>query len=384
MLKRGIFTKKINWIIANIADAVGFSLLDIWKRVSKCRNPEMTSIKKILVIKTDGIGDILISLGLTRLIKKLYADSKVDYLIRPKSSGIAKMTPDINKEIQSCSIWQDIANVLRMRKYKYDLVISPKPQGYIFDHMLAVFVQGKHRVGYAAKGGGFLLTEVVPWQKEKRIDLLMADIARLLGSAGKNEGIALSIPSEGSIFIDKLFKASNISDNDLKIGINIFAGHPFIWPLGRFQEVSEKLIKNHNAKIIFIGDNDHKEKVEKIMRKILFPTISFVGKTSIVQLAALIKKLDILITVDSCPRHIANAVSTPAVVLRNGANSNVIWGEYCENEHLIFHNVPCSPCGKKICPEGKRICMTSITVEEVLAGINKIIHKVKEKKDINL
>ncbi|MDD3296128.1 MAG: glycosyltransferase family 9 protein [Candidatus Omnitrophica bacterium] len=344
----------------------------------------MTSIKKILVIKTDGIGDILISLGLTRLIKKLYADSKVDYLIRPKSSGIAKMTPDINKEIQSCSIWQDIANVLRMRKYKYDLVISPKPQGYIFDHMLAVFVQGKHRVGYAAKGGGFLLTEVVPWQKEKRIDLLMADIARLLGSAGKNEGIALSIPSEGSIFIDKLFKASNISDNDLKIGINIFAGHPFIWPLGRFQEVSEKLIKNHNAKIIFIGDNDHKEKVEKIMRKILFPTISFVGKTSIVQLAALIKKLDILITVDSCPRHIANAVSTPAVVLRNGANSNVIWGEYCENEHLIFHNVPCSPCGKKICPEGKRICMTSITVEEVLAGINKIIHKVKEKKDINL
>ncbi len=194
-----------------------------------------------------------------------------------------------------------------------------------------------------------------------------------MGENEENPKIEIPIANEDYIYAKNLLEHNGISKNDLAIGLNPFAGHPFIWPIDRFIRLSEKLVKEYRAKIIFIGDEKSREKIDEIREFVSMPTLSLAGRTSLRQLAALIKKFSLLITVDSAPRHIANAVDTPVIVLRSGANSNVLWGKYSENEHLIYHQVPCSPCGKKFCPEPNRICMTKINPEEVLNYVEKVI-----------
>ena len=69
-------------------------------------------------------------------------------------------------------------------------------------------------------------------------------------------------------------------------------------------------------------------------------------------------------------------VGTPVITLRNGANSNILWGSYDQNDILLYHDVSCSPCGKSFCPLKEMICMTSITPEEVILCIEKIVKKI--------
>lgn len=373
MLKKTNFTKTRNWIIANLIDLLGFSLLKVWKILRFSKNSLHSKVKKILIIRTDGIGDVLVTIPLFRSLKKLYPEGEIECLIRPNSKEVLENIPYIRRIIQSFSRRSDIINAIRLRKQEYDVVINPGSDGYFFNHFIAFLVGGKRRVGFAMKGGGFFLTDIVPWNGEKSIIQLLLDISKALGENEENPNIELSIANDEDIYGENLLKDIGISKNDLVIGLNPFASHPFIWPIDRFIKLSEKLVKDFNVKIIFIGDEKSEEKIDGIRKFVSVPTFSLAGRTNFGQLVALIKKFSLLLTVDSAPRHIANAVNTPVIVLRNGANSNVLWGKYSENEHLIYHQAPCSPCGKKSCPESKRVCMTKITPEEVLNCVGKII-----------
>jgi ADP-heptose:LPS heptosyltransferase len=94
--------------------------------------------------------------------------------------------------------------------------------------------------------------------------------------------------------------------------------------------------------------------------------------TSLDDLYMVLERIDLLITIDTGTRHIANAVGTNAIILRNGANSILEFAAYVETEKEIAHPVPCSPCGCHTCPLGTLDCMTRIAIEDVLSEI-KII-----------
>lgn len=95
---------------------------------------------------------------------------------------------------------------------------------------------------------------------------------------------------------------------------------------------------------------------------------------SLQELAALIKKSDVLVTNDSGPMHIAAAVGTPVVALF-GPTEPARTGPYTENCIVIKKEMDCSPCFRSRCTKKSFECMEFITVDEVFEAVKKLLGK---------
>jgi len=153
------------------------------------------------------------------------------------------------------------------------------------------------------------------------------------------------------------------------IGINPGAayGSAKCWLPERFVEVSKKLVENPKVRLIYFGDAAGKPLVDKICSDIdSSSVINAAAKTSLRELLGLIARCRLLLTNDSGPMHIADALDVPLIALF-GSTSDVKTGPY-RGGQVIHKRVECSPCYKKVCPIDFR-CMKRIESDEVLESI---------------
>ena len=132
MLKRANFNHFSNYILANIMDLGCVPIKYFFATGSK----SSAFPSKILILRTDGIGDVLVTIPLISSIKEAYPETRIDILIRPKSHEVAKRINAVSEVIVSDTKKSDVMHMLRCRKKGYDLVISPRPDRYIFNHVL--------------------------------------------------------------------------------------------------------------------------------------------------------------------------------------------------------------------------------------------------------
>jgi ADP-heptose:LPS heptosyltransferase len=99
---------------------------------------------------------------------------------------------------------------------------------------------------------------------------------------------------------------------------------------------------------------------------------NWIGRLSLVELAAVLDRAALMIGADSGPAHMAAAVGTPTVVLFSGTNCQEQWRPPGEHVTVLAHDVPCRPCHqKKTCPVDGHPCMTGITPEQVAEAVRK-------------
>jgi len=103
--------------------------------------------------------------------------------------------------------------------------------------------------------------------------------------------------------------------------------------------------------------------VKEISSGLPSKVIDLAGVTNLRELACIIKDCNVLVTNDSGPMHIADALGTPLVALF-GSTDSEITGPYEQRGNVIKKDVECSPCFKRTCPIDFR-CMKGISVDEV-------------------
>lgn len=141
------------------------------------------------------------------------------------------------------------------------------------------------------------------------------------------------------------------------------------WSLTNFDRLIRMLLERDSASVVLTGSSEDARDTEMLGRQLPGGRVrSIAGLTRVRELAAVIKRLDLLISVDSGPCHMAAAVGTPLVVL---------WGPGRLEQtrpvssfapvRIVRHSVPCAPCQstplQKSCR--RNVCMESITPEEV-------------------
>lgn len=150
----------------------------------------------------------------------------------------------------------------------------------------------------------------------------------------------------------------------------IIAVHPFAThdaktlPLHRWQEICEALGKEYQ--ILLVGKGDLSQPL---------PGQSFINKTDLRELCALLSACSLLITGDSGPMHLANAADTPLLALFGPTTKE--WGFFPvgENVHILQKDMPCRPCslhGKQKCTQ-KISCLEKISTEEILEQVKAIL-----------
>lgn len=151
----------------------------------------------------------------------------------------------------------------------------------------------------------------------------------------------------------------------------ILAIHPFAThsakslPMHRWQELAEKLSADYH--ILFVGLG---ELPENMAGK------SLVNKTNLRELCAVLSECSLLVTGDSGPMHLANAVNTKLLALFGPTTKE--WGFFPEGEnvHILQKEMSCRPCslhGKQKCTQ-KESCLEKISAEEIIEQIKTILH----------
>ncbi|MDI6808667.1 MAG: lipopolysaccharide heptosyltransferase II [Candidatus Eisenbacteria bacterium] len=277
------------------------------------------------------------------------------------------------REEVSGSLRGAISLAKEIRKIGFDkFLIFPNS----FSSALTAFLSGtRDRIGYSAECRRPLLTKALRFRKDRKKThrvLLYADIAALVGCT-PDDGLPLrlDLPQEESDPLLELSGYSPRSDAPLvAIAPSSFASSRR-WPVERFALLADRLAQSFGAKIVLLGSVSDAHIAFGMSGIMKTPPISLVGKTSLLSLSAVLRRMNLLIANDSGVVHLACALGIPYLVLF-GAGDPSVTGPWHGRGKLISKELDCSPCVKQTCSKDLE-CMKAISVDEVFAEVSVLI-----------
>lgn len=156
-----------------------------------------------------------------------------------------------------------------------------------------------------------------------------------------------------------------------------FARQPFKeWPFGRMVKLGRFLVQKFGASVVVTGSKKDRERCLRLCRAIGKGAIPLAGEISLVELAWLISKADLVVSVDTGPMHIAAGLEVPLLTLFGPGSVNR-WGPKRERAKAISVNPPCSPCAFS-CRSSSEPgpCMKAINFEEVAREAERLLLKI--------
>ncbi len=261
-----------------------------------------------------------------------------------------------------------------LRRERYDLVLQLHGNGRMSNHFVdAIAGPDSQTAGlYVGQRPDFLsYAERYPvGEPEVRRNLALT---RALGCPDTGAELELPILAEDQQEADRLLRSLPL-DRPL-IGLHAGARSPARrWPAERFAELADALTEEYGARILLTGGPDETDLVASVTTRMSAPAVNLVGQTSLGGLAALISQLDLFVSNDTGPAHIAHALNTPSVTVFGPAEF-VRWAPTDAERHLVVRRpVECSPCPHWECPIDHR-CLNWITPQEVLAAAERQLTK---------
>jgi lipopolysaccharide heptosyltransferase II len=364
--------------------------------------PQYFQPKRILIIRMDLIGDLVLSLPIVRLLKRTYPQAEIDILALPSSAKVIASDPDVRtiitydpniwrrpKSLFKPGNWRAARKVYReLHAQNYDLAVSVfGPWAAI----LAVFSGAQRRLGYGKESYPGLMTDDVAGQHWNAQDHLheVDYCLRLAQAAGatieaEDRVPTLYVGSQARQEVETLLQNEGIAHATTLIACHVSAnnGQAKRWPLPYWATLIDRLILEAQATVVFTGAPDDQPLIAAITVRMHEQAINLAGKTSLTQLAALLQRVDLLLTGDSGPMHIAGAVKTDLIAI-HGPTDPRLSGPVSPQATILRDTIWCSPCYKaKGAPADCRFyttqCMKNITPAQVFNAIQNKLHPQPE------
>ncbi|NQT46687.1 MAG: lipopolysaccharide heptosyltransferase II [Candidatus Omnitrophica bacterium] len=348
------------------------------------------NIKKIIIFRTDRIGDLLLTMPAVSALKQRFPGSKITMVISSQTKDLVGSNPDVDDVIvldgaRMRGLKEIFIFAKSLRKERFDLAVVFNPSK---SFNLAIFLAGiPNRLGWDRKWP-FLLTNRVKDEKskgEKHEIEYNLDLVRSIGVAPGAISIFVPETDQSRLRIKNLLQENGISDTDDLIAMHPFSTNPAkLWPMDRFAAAADILYKTKGVRVLLIGDTESVKKSRGIRHIFEHEIIDLTGKIALEDLPSLFKRSRLLISNDSGPMHIAAAVGTPVVAIF-GRNLPGVgpkrWGPHGRG-HIILHKDPgCKVCEDNRCPIDYR-CMKDITVQDVVDASLEIMEREDQKKVI--
>ncbi|MCM8778506.1 MAG: lipopolysaccharide heptosyltransferase II [Candidatus Omnitrophica bacterium] len=360
---------EVFWAVKRLLQATGYN--------SQIR----TDFKRILVIRTDRIGDVVLSTPVIKNLRDHFPQSFIVMMVRPYTKEIVEDNPYLDeviiydKDKKDKSLFATLRFILRLRKYKFDLAIILHPTNRV--HLISFLAGIRKRIGYDKKMG-FFNTDRFKERKylgEKHELEYNLDFLRYLGIEPEDKRLFVPVNKEAEERVNSFLKENGL-DNCNFIVIHPGASCPSkIWPAKNFAFVCDMLIKDYGFKILLITDKKNSHLGKEVRQFMKYSAVLATGKFSLKELAVVLKRAKLFISNDSGPVHIAVAVGTPVISIfgrKQPGLSPKRWGPLGEKDIVLHKDVGCSECLAHNCKIGFE-CLKAITPKEVLEAVGKII-----------
>jgi ADP-heptose:LPS heptosyltransferase len=245
-------------------------------------------------------------------------------------------------------------------------------------HLLTFLAGISKRVGYDRKLG-FLLTERIPHTKERgeKHELeYNLDLLRYLKIEIRDKRLFMPVKKESEEWAIDFLKQEGIKADDKLLAINPAASCPSkVWPFDRFAEVADRLAQKYDFKILLVCGSKDLLIAESVMKNMRSSVISLAGKTSVSQLASLLKRSSLFISNDSGPVHIASAVGTPVISIFGRKQKGLSprrWGPVGVKDKVLHKDSGCIECLAHNCKK-HFACLKAISVDDVVSCADSLL-----------
>lgn len=333
-------------------------------------------MKRILIIRTDRVGDVVMITPMIRELRKAFPDSFIATLTNPNTSDILLnnphldllLTDDLKKES-----FRRVVKQIREQKFTDGLLVMPTERA-----AWQMFLGGiKNKIGVGRK-----LYEVITFMKSvsrnKYIPLrhesdYCMDLARAIGVKTNDLTPEIFVTDDERKYGMKILKDKNINEGDHKIIVHTGSGKSSgNWSEDKYLKlIKEILIKDKNAKIILTAKEMSQAFKKNIMEldqsRIVFADDSV---KRLRDLICIIANCDLLIAASTGPLHLASALNIKTIGLfcHRRMNCAALWG--AGGKRAINLEVNKEFCDSN-CSSDKEICNfeNGITTEEVINHI---------------
>jgi lipopolysaccharide heptosyltransferase II len=362
-----------------------------WVLRRRHRAPERGDPRTILVMRGFGVGNLVLMTPTLLALHQRFPSARIDAITLESNRGFLERLDYVSR------VWylrdDTIAGFLRsllaafgpMLRARYDLFIDFEQFARV-SALLGLLLMIPRRIGFAMPGKRReeAFTDVVPYPQHLH---MMEGFYTLLAPLGMPlpadlAATPVATSAEEDRAVDRVLTDGGIGAADRVAVIHPGTGANFIlrrWPEDRFAAVADYLA-GEGFRIVLTGTRGEAEVVERVAARMTRPALNTVGRFSLGELLALLRRASLVMSNDTGPTHLAAAQGAPVVGLF-GPNTPTLYGPRSPHALAFYLGLPCSPCMSNLNEKGgsgctDNICMTLMTVEQVVAALSRTFEGV--------
>lgn len=349
---------------------------------------------RVLCIRLDSLGDILMTTPAIRAVKGSRPGRHVTLLTGAAGAAVARLVPEIDEVIVYDAPWikatpprQDARleqeMVARLQEGNYDAAIiftvysqSPLPAAFL------CYLAGiPLRLAHCRENPYQLLTEWIaetePETGTRHEVRRQLDLVAAVGYRTQAEGLSVAVPPGAHERVRQVLAEAGVDPSRRWLVIHPGASAPSRrYPPGSFARAARSLVQDHGFQVVWTGTGAEEELVAGIQAGAGAPTASLVNRLNLGELAALLSQAPLLVSNNSGPVHLAAAVGTPVVDLY--ALTNPQHTPWAIPHRLLYHDVPCKYCYKSVCPLVHNNCLRLVPPAAVVEAALDLLAEVGE------
>lgn len=334
----------------------------------------------ILIVKLSAIGDVIHSLPVAPALKKCFPQARITWIVEPPAYDLVTNNPYIDevivfekKKFKSlsgfCRHAPEFIRILRERQFDLSLDL----QGLFKSAAISFLSAAPQRLVYcnAREYSDVFGKKVCGTNSNGHIVERYLDVVRALGCQINQPEFIINITENEAAVARKLLGSSaNIPYVVMALGAN---WSNKIWPAEKYAAICKYLYADGKIAPVIVGGPGELPLYEKLAANTQISPVNLVGKTSLKQLAYIIKHAKAFIGGDTGPMHLAAALGTPTIALM-GPTDKVRNGPYGDTHKVILSDRPCKGCWRRKCPQGLD-CLDAINAGEVYVALTDMMRR---------
>lgn len=351
-----------------------------------------SAIKRVVVRGTNWVGDSVMTVPALRALRRLLPDAKITLATRPFAKGIFSEVDFIDDVLvyDRRNAFSVVSQVREWRRREFDLAVLFQNA---FEAALIPFLAGvPTRLGYATESRQGLLTHPLPlpdWRSSKHevfyyLYLITALEQSLSGTSTVCESdpdISLTISESRKNEATELLRSYGVDDEKTVVAIcpGSINSRAKRWPAESYAALADRLLEQQQQ-VVLIGSRDEIDVTNEVTNRMRNQPVVLTGKTTLDQITAVLGLVDLVVTNDTGPAHIAAALGSPTIVIF-GPTNPLTTRPFSFKAEILRHPPDCAPCMLRDCPIDHR-CMTAITVDEVFERSHALLKRSSFAKTV--
>lgn len=333
-------------------------------------------MKRILIIQTASLGDVVLCTPLIEKLHHFYPKAKIDFLLKYGYEEVLRYHPYLHHVV----VWEKqdkkyahLFELIRIfREKKYDLIVNA--QRFASSGLITVFSQGKSTVGFSKNPFALFFN--------RRVKHKIGKISTGLHEVERNLKLIDHVTDTSVNFPMKLYPSSldfaKVSQFKTKRYITLSPGSLWLTkqlPVEKWIEMIKQL--DEYMVVYLLGSGKESKLCEQIISDAgRRNCLNLAGKLSFLQSAALMKDAAMNFVNDSAPMHFASAVNAPVSAIYCSTVPEFGFGPRSEQSYIVQtqEELKCRPCGLhgyKKCPKSHFKCGKTINVKQLLDNLPK-------------